>query len=474
MRLAKHVLRDMVARDDGRILITSSIASTMPGSYQAVYNASKSFLQSFAEAVQSELKDTGVTITSLMPGPTDTEFFERADMMDTKVGTSAKDDPAQVAKQGFDALMSGRDKLVAGSARTKRRASRTRCCRTRRRPQRTGRWQNQDRESRAMRAVTWHGKRDVRVDTVPDPVIKDLTDVIVRITSTGICGSDLHLYEVLGPFLDEGDILGHEPMGVVAEVGPDVSEVREGDRVVIPFNVSCGTCFMCDRGLHSQCETTQVRHQGNGASLFGYTKLYGQVPGGQAEYLKVPFGNTLPIKVPDGPPDDRFVYLSDVLPTAWQAVEYADVPKGGSLAVLGLGPIGDMATRIAQHRGVEKVIGIDLVPERLDRARSHGVEVIDLDAHGRDLRDVAFGLTEGRGPDSVIDAVGMEAHGSPVGKLAHQIDRAAARRPRDQADDHRGCGPAGGAVARRSTWSGGAAPSPSAGCTAAWPTRFRC
>jgi threonine dehydrogenase-like Zn-dependent dehydrogenase len=272
-----------------------------------------------------------------------------------------------------------------------------------------------------MRAVTWHGKRDVRVDTVPDPTIQDPTDVVVRVTSTGICGSDLHLYEVLGPFLEAGDILGHEPMGVVEEVGSAVNALAPGDRVVVPFNVSCGTCWMCERGLHSQCETTQVHGHGKGGSLFGYTKLYGQVPGGQAEYLRVPFGDTLPIKVPDGPPDDRFVYLSDVLPTSWQAVEYAAVPAGGSLAVLGLGPIGDMCTRVAQHRGVEQVIGIDLVPERLERARAHGVTVLDLSEHGRDLAEHVRGLTGGRGPDSVIDAVGLEAHGSPVGKVAHQL-----------------------------------------------------
>jgi threonine dehydrogenase-like Zn-dependent dehydrogenase len=272
-----------------------------------------------------------------------------------------------------------------------------------------------------MRALTWHGKRDVRVDTVPDPTIQDPTDVIVEITSTGICGSDLHLYEVLGPFLGEGDILGHEPMGVVAEVGPGVTALTAGDRVVVPFNVSCGNCFMCGQGLHSQCETTQVHEYGTGASLFGYTKLYGQIPGGQAEYLRVPFGNTLPIKVPDGPPDDRFVYLSDVLPTAWQAVQYAGVPAGGSLAVLGLGPIGDMATRVAKHLGVETVIGIDLVPERLERARKNDVQTIDLRQHGKDLGDVVRGLTGGRGPDGVIDAVGMEAHGSPVGAAAHKF-----------------------------------------------------
>ncbi|MCX6465650.1 MAG: glutathione-dependent formaldehyde dehydrogenase [Pseudonocardiales bacterium] len=272
-----------------------------------------------------------------------------------------------------------------------------------------------------MRAVTWHGKRDVRVDTVPDPTIDDATDAIVRITSTGLCGSDLHLYELFGPLMDEGDILGHEPMGVVEEVGPGVTQLRPGDRVVVPFNVSCGTCWMCSSGLHSQCETTQVRSEGSGAALFGYTKLYGQVPGGQAEYLRVPFGDTLPIVVPEGPPDDRFVYLSDVLPTAWQAVRYADVPEGGSLVVLGLGPIGDMCTRIARHLGVADVIGVDLVPERLDRARGRGVQVIDLNAHGRELGDVVRGLTGGRGADAVIDAVGMEAHGSPVGALAHRM-----------------------------------------------------
>jgi threonine dehydrogenase-like Zn-dependent dehydrogenase len=271
-----------------------------------------------------------------------------------------------------------------------------------------------------MKAVTWHGKRDVRVDTVPDPSIQDPTDVIVRVTSSGICGSDLHLYEVLGPFLEVGDILGHEPMGIVEEVGADVTELAPGDRVVVPFNVSCGTCFMCSRGLHSQCETTQVHEQGTGAALFGYTKLYGEIPGGQADLLRVPFGNTLPIKVPDGPPDDRFVYLSDVLPTSWQAVQYADIPDDGTLCVLGLGPIGDMCSRIALHRG-HRVIGVDLVDDRLARARGNGVETLDLRQHSDDLADIVRGMTDGRGPDSVVDAVGMEAHGAPGAKLAQDI-----------------------------------------------------
>ncbi len=169
-----------------------------------------------------------------------------------------------------------------------------------------------------MKAFTWQGSRDARIDDVPDPIIKEPTDAIIKITSTGLCGSDLHLYEVLGPFLEPGDVLGHEPMGIVEEVGREVTHIAPGDRVVIPFNISCGNCFMCGQGLHSQCETTQVREQGMGAALFGYTKLYGQVPGAQAEYLRVPQAQFGPIKVPEGPADDRFLLLSDVLPTASQ------------------------------------------------------------------------------------------------------------------------------------------------------------
>jgi threonine dehydrogenase-like Zn-dependent dehydrogenase len=271
-----------------------------------------------------------------------------------------------------------------------------------------------------MKALTWHGKRDVRVSEVPDPRIEQATDAIVRITSTGICGSDLHLYEVMGPFMGEGDVLGHEPMGIVEEVGSEVTQISRGDRVVIPFQIACGHCFMCDQGLHTQCETTQVRDHGMGAALFGYTKLYGEVPGGQAEFLRVPQAQFGPIKVPEGPPDDRFVYLSDVLPTAWQAVEYAGIPDGGSLVVLGLGPIGDMACRIALHRG-HRVIGVDVVPERIERVRTRGAEVIDLSEHEGDLAEVIREMTDGRGPDSVIDAVGMEAHGSPGAKVAQQL-----------------------------------------------------
>ncbi|WP_433324561.1 zinc-dependent alcohol dehydrogenase [Spirillospora sp. CA-294931] len=280
-----------------------------------------------------------------------------------------------------------------------------------------------------MKALTWHGKRDVRVDTVPDPVIKEPNDAVVRVTSTGVCGSDLHLYEVLGPFMTEGDILGHEAMGIVEETGPEVTHVRPGDRVVIPFNISCGHCHMCELRLYAQCETTQVREHDSGAALFGYTKLYGQVPGGQAEYLRVPQAQFGPIKVPDGPPDERFVYLSDVLPTAWQAVAFADVPEGGSVTVLGLGPIGQMSARIARHLGY-RAVGVDLVPERLEMARRHGIEVVDADSTD-DVAGAIRQLTGGRGTDAVIEAVGMEAHGSLAGRVAHALtglvpDRAAA------------------------------------------------
>jgi threonine dehydrogenase-like Zn-dependent dehydrogenase len=271
-----------------------------------------------------------------------------------------------------------------------------------------------------MKALTFHGKRDVRVDEVPDPSIQLPTDAIVRITSTAICGSDLHLYEVLGMFIDEGDILGHEPMGIVEEVGPEVKHIKAGDRVVIPFNISCGHCWMCERQFFAQCETTQNYDTEKGASLFGYTKLYGQVPGGQAEFLRVPQAQFGPIKVPEGGPDERYLFLSDVLPTAWQAVDYAAIPEGGSVAVFGLGPIGQMSARIARHQGAERVFGIDNVPERLEMARRNGVEAIDADQH-EDVSEALRELTDGRGPDSAIDAVGMEAHGAPGAKMAQTI-----------------------------------------------------
>lgn len=275
-----------------------------------------------------------------------------------------------------------------------------------------------------MRAVTWQGKRKVEVIEMPDPVIQEPTDAIIKITSTAICGSDLHLYEVMTPFMMKGDIMGHEPMGIVQAVGPSVKNVKVGDRVVVPFNIACGTCENCKKGLTTQCETTQVREFDRGAAMFGYTKLYGHIPGGQAEFLRVPHADFMAKKVPEGPPDERFLFLSDVLPTAWQAVKYANVPENKTVAVIGLGPIGDMAVRIAQHMGAERVIGIDLVPERLARVRALGADVIDVREFEGDQQALSAAVRDmlgGRGPEAVIDAVGMEAHGSPNVKAVQQM-----------------------------------------------------
>jgi threonine dehydrogenase-like Zn-dependent dehydrogenase len=295
-----------------------------------------------------------------------------------------------------------------------------------------------------VKAVVWHGKEDVRVDNVPDPIIQESTDAVIRVTSTAICGSDLHLYSKLSPLMREGDIIGHEPMGIVEEVGSDVTHVGPGDRVVIPFNISCGHCFFCDQHLYSQCENTRdegklargvnLLGRGRGASLFGYTHVYGAVPGGQAEYLRVPQAHFGPIKVPEesaDAPDERFLYLSDVLPTSWQAVAYADVPEGGTVGVWGLGPIGQMCARIALHQGAGRVIGVDNVPERLTMASRWGVQTVDFSAV-ENVRDLVLDLTDGRGLDAAIDAVGMEASGSVVGSILQatnlQLDRATALR----------------------------------------------
>ena len=295
-----------------------------------------------------------------------------------------------------------------------------------------------------MKAVVWHGKEDVRVDNVPDPAIREPTDAIVRITSTAICGSDLHLYGKLSPIMRQGDIIGHEPMGIVEEVGSGVEHIAPGDRVVVPFNISCGHCFFCDQQLYSQCETTRdtgrlaeaasLLGRGKGASLFGYTHVYGAVPGGQAEYLRVPQAHFGPIKVPEeseGVPDERFLYLSDVLPTAWQAVAYADTPPDGTLGIWGLGPIGQMCARIALQQGVGRVIGVDTVPERLGMAARYGVETVDFGIVDS-VRDLVMDMTDGRGVDAGIDAVGMEASGSAIGSILQatklQLDRATALR----------------------------------------------
>lgn len=270
------------------------------------------------------------------------------------------------------------------------------------------------RERFLMKALTWQAKRTVSVEEVPDPKIIEPTDAIIRVTSSAICGSDLHLYEVLVPFMDKGDVIGHEPMGIVEEVGRAVTNLKPGDRVVIPFTVACGHCYMCERGLQSQCETTQVRAYNSGATLFGYSRLYGSLPGGQAEYLRVPHADYGPVKVPSVGEDERFLSLSDVLPTAWQGVKYANVPDGGTLAVLGLGPIGQMAARIGAHLGY-RVIAVDPVAERRAMAARHGIEVLE---GGEGVVEELRERTDGRGPDSVVDTVGMEAHGSPVAGTA--------------------------------------------------------
>lgn len=266
-----------------------------------------------------------------------------------------------------------------------------------------------------MQALTWQGKRHVEVEIVPDPVIHQPDDAIIEVTSAAICGSDLHLYEVLTPFMDKGDVIGHETMGVVVETGLE-STLKVGDRVVIPFTISCGSCWMCQRGLTSQCETTQVREHNSGASLFGYSRLYGSIPGGQAEYLRVPRANFNHIAVGTELPDHRYLFLSDILPTAWQGVKYSGVEAGGSLAVYGLGPVGQFAARIGHHLGIT-VYAVDPVPERRALAAKYGARVFDLTD---DVNDEIRDATQGRGPDAVIDAVGMEAHGSPIAKLAHQ------------------------------------------------------
>lgn len=281
-----------------------------------------------------------------------------------------------------------------------------------------------------MRALTWQGPEKVQIDDVPDPRIEQPTDAVVRVTSTAICGSDLHLYGVLAPYLHRGDVLGHEFMGIVEEVGSQVTNLKPGDRVVVPFNISCGHCWMCDRGLYSQCETTQTRSAGKGANLFGYTSLYGSVPGGQAERVRVPHADFGPIKLPADGADERYLYLSDILPTAWQGVQYAQVGPDDTLVVLGAGPVGLLAVTSARQLGVGRVIAADLIPERLDAARARGAEVLDLrevGTHPSDVGEAIRGLTDGRGADGVLDAVGMEAHGNPIAK---QVITAVSRLPK--------------------------------------------
>lgn len=267
-----------------------------------------------------------------------------------------------------------------------------------------------------MKALAWHGKEDIRCDNVPDPKIEEPTDAIVRITATAICGSDLHLYDGYVPFMKPGDVMGHEPMGIVEEVGSGVTKLKRGDRVVIPFTICCGACWFCQKGLWSACDTTnrtpEIAQKLMGhapAGLFGYSALTGSYPGGQAQYLRVPHANVTSLKVENDLPDEKVLFLSDVFPTGWMAAENADIEPGETVAVWGCGPVGQFAIQSAWMMGAGRVIAIDLVPERLRMAREHGrAETVDSgEGH---VYDRLQELTNGRGPDRCIDAVGAEAH----------------------------------------------------------------
>jgi threonine dehydrogenase-like Zn-dependent dehydrogenase len=277
-----------------------------------------------------------------------------------------------------------------------------------------------------MKATCWHGKHDVRVEQVPDPTILNPRDAIVRITSTAICGSDLHLYDGVIPTMRQGDILGHEFMGEVVELGSQVTNLKVGDRVVVPFPIACGRCFFCEQKLFSVCENSNPNAHlaeklwgHSGAGIFGYSHLTGGYAGGQAEYARVPFADVGPIKVPDGLADERVLFLSDILPTGYMAAEACEIRPGHVVAVWGCGPVGQFAIQSAYLLGAERVIGIDHYPERLRMAREQsGADTIDFDRV--DVQGALRQMTGGRGPDACIDAVGMEAHGAGV---AYAYDR---------------------------------------------------
>ena len=269
-----------------------------------------------------------------------------------------------------------------------------------------------------MKALTWHGRSDVRCESVPDPAIVDPTDAIVRITSTAICGSDLHLYDGFNPFMEKGDVLGHEPMGIVEEVGSEVRRLRPGDRVVVPFTISCGSCWACKRGLFSVCQTTNRNAElaskllgHTTAGLFGYSHLTGGFAGGQAQYLRVPYADVGPIRIDSDLTDEQVLLLSDIFPTGWMAAENADIESGDTVAVWGAGPVGQLTIQSAWLMGAGRVIAIDRVPERLELARNAGrAETIDI--RDASVYEALQEMTGGRGPDRCIDAVGLEAHGA--------------------------------------------------------------
>ncbi len=272
-----------------------------------------------------------------------------------------------------------------------------------------------------MRALTWQGKHDVRVENVPDPAILNPRDAIVRITSTAICGSDLHLYDGFIPTMEPGDILGHEFMGEVVEVGPGVTNLRIGDRVIVPFAVSCGSCFFCERGLWSLCDNSnpnaalaEKMYGSSGAGFFGYSHLFGGYAGGQAEYARVPFADVGPLKVPDGLADEQVLFLTDVFPTGYMAAENCDIQPGAVVAVWGCGAVGQFAIQSAYLLGAEKVIAIDRFPERLRLAAEAGKALAINYAETGDVVQALKDHTGGRGPDACIDAVGMESHGTSI------------------------------------------------------------
>ncbi len=274
-----------------------------------------------------------------------------------------------------------------------------------------------------MRALTYHGSKDVRVETVPDPTIQAADDIILKVTATAICGSDLHLYRGKIPQVKDGDIFGHEFMGVVEETGRGVTAVKAGDRVVIPFVIACGSCFFCEMNLQAACETTNPgrgailnkKQIPPGAALFGYSHLYGGVPGGQAEYVRVPKANVGPFKIPDGLDDEKVLFLSDILPTGYQAAVNAGITVGSSVAIYGAGPVGLMAAASARFLGADQIFMVDHHPYRLEFARSqYGIIPINFD----EVDDVAATIIEQtngfRGVDAAIDAIGFEAKGSAV------------------------------------------------------------
>ncbi len=272
-----------------------------------------------------------------------------------------------------------------------------------------------------MKAVCWHGKKDVRVETVPDPRILNPRDAVVRVTSTAVCGSDLHLYNGFIPTMREGDVLGHEFMGEVVEVGSEVKKLRPGDRVVVPFPIACGSCFFCERGEWSLCDNTNPNARmaeklfgHSPCGIFGYSHLLGGYAGGQAEYVRVPFADVGPIVVPDSLSDEQALFVSDIFPTGYQAAEMCEIQPGDTVAVWGCGPVGLFTLVSARLLGAERLIAIDRIPERLRLAAAHtGAETINYEEIGGLLSivDVLRDLTAGRGPDACIDAVGLESHG---------------------------------------------------------------